>query len=92
MYIYFFFMNSSLTLYFGNLTCFIQIWSIGSSAPSFTLDGHSKGVNCVDYFEAENKTYIYSGSDDFTAKVSQPYQSFFYIHIKTLCLKFLLLQ
>ncbi|GMN37261.1 hypothetical protein TIFTF001_006676 [Ficus carica] len=47
----------------------VKIWSIGSSAPSFTLDGHSKGVNCVDYFDADNKTYLYSGSDDFTAKV-----------------------
>ncbi|PRQ50841.1 putative transcription factor WD40-like family [Rosa chinensis] len=47
----------------------IKTWNIGSSAPNFTLQGHSKGVNCVDYFVHSDKTYLLSGSDDFTAKV-----------------------
>lgn len=47
----------------------IKIWNIGSSAPNFTLDGHLKGVNCVDYFIHGEKTYLLSGSDDSTAKV-----------------------
>ncbi|PON58934.1 Coatomer beta subunit [Trema orientale] len=47
----------------------IMTWSIGSPAPSFTLNGHFKGVNCVDYFESGDRTYLLSGSDDFSAKV-----------------------
>ncbi|RVW41408.1 Coatomer subunit beta'-1 [Vitis vinifera] len=40
-----------------------------SPAPDFTLDGHSKGVNCIDYFMRGSKPYLISGSDDHTAKV-----------------------
>lgn len=29
-------------------TC--QVWSLGQPMPNFTLEGHEKGVNCVDYF------------------------------------------
>ncbi|XP_019436413.1 PREDICTED: coatomer subunit beta'-3-like isoform X1 [Lupinus angustifolius] len=47
----------------------LKIWSLDSSAPIFTLDGHSKGVNSVDYFITNDKTYILSGSDDYTTKV-----------------------
>ncbi|XP_050383784.1 coatomer subunit beta'-1-like [Argentina anserina] len=47
----------------------IKIWNIGSPAPNLTLEGHLKGVNCIDYFIRENKTYLFSGSDDFTAKI-----------------------
>lgn len=28
----------------------IKVWSIGQPTPNFTLEGHDKGVNCVDYF------------------------------------------
>jgi coatomer subunit beta' len=27
-----------------------QVWSLGQPLPNFTLEGHEKGVNCVDYF------------------------------------------
>ncbi|XP_021806012.1 coatomer subunit beta'-3-like [Prunus avium] len=47
----------------------IKIWNIGSPTAEFTLDGHSKGVNCIDYFSCRDKPYLLSGSDDFTAKV-----------------------
>ncbi|KAI4966050.1 hypothetical protein ZWY2020_046747 [Hordeum vulgare] len=47
----------------------IKIWSIGSPDPNFTLDGHSKGVNCVDYFTGGDRPFLISGSDDQTAKV-----------------------
>lgn len=26
------------------------MWSLGQPLPNFTLEGHEKGVNCVDYF------------------------------------------
>lgn len=28
----------------------VQVWSIGQPTPNFTLEGHDKGVNCVDYY------------------------------------------
>ena len=28
----------------------IKVWSLGNPLPNFTLEGHEKGVNCVDYF------------------------------------------
>ncbi|ONH89506.1 hypothetical protein PRUPE_I003100 [Prunus persica] len=47
----------------------IKIWNIGSPKAEFTLDGHSNGVNCIDYFSCGDKPYLLSGSDDSTAKV-----------------------
>lgn len=47
----------------------LQIWSLGSPDPNFTLDGHQKGVNCVDYFTGGDRPYLITGSDDSTAKV-----------------------
>lgn len=28
----------------------IKVWQLGATAPNFTLAGHEKGVNCIDYF------------------------------------------
>eukprot|EP01088_Endostelium_zonatum_P017031 TRINITY_DN4844_c0_g2_i1.p1 TRINITY_DN4844_c0_g2~~TRINITY_DN4844_c0_g2_i1.p1 ORF type:complete len:867 (-),score=183.19 TRINITY_DN4844_c0_g2_i1:46-2646(-) len=47
----------------------IKIWSLGSPTPNFTLEGHEKGVNCVDYFQGGEKPYLISGADDKTVKV-----------------------
>uniref|UniRef100_A0ACD5XWM0 Uncharacterized protein n=1 Tax=Avena sativa TaxID=4498 RepID=A0ACD5XWM0_AVESA len=46
-----------------------KIWSLGSPDPNFTLDGHQKGVNCIDYFTGGDRPYLITGSDDSTAKV-----------------------
>lgn len=34
----------------------IKVWNLGQPMPNFTLDGHEKGVNCVDYFCGEPQT------------------------------------
>lgn len=47
----------------------VKVWNISSSIPNFTLEGHEKGVNCVDYFGGADKPYLVSGSDDRTVKV-----------------------
>ncbi|OMO54136.1 hypothetical protein CCACVL1_28026 [Corchorus capsularis] len=47
----------------------IKIWNMDSDSPSFTLDAHSKGINCVEYLLAGDKLFLISGSDDYTAKV-----------------------
>lgn len=59
-----------------------QIWSLGSPDPNFTLDGHQKGVNCVDYFTGGDRPYLITGSDDSTAKVC----SFLYLTVYFECL------
>ena len=32
------------------MNAYTQVWSVGQPTPNFTLEGHEKGVNCVDYF------------------------------------------
>jgi len=47
----------------------IKVWSFGSSQPNFTLEGHDKGVNCVDYYPGGEKPYLISGADDKLVKI-----------------------
>jgi len=46
-----------------------QVWSITSGACMYTLEGHDKGVNCLDYYPGGEKPYLVSGADDKTVKV-----------------------
>nr|CAG4651606.1 EOG090X01FO [Triops cancriformis] len=47
----------------------IKVWQLGSTHPNFTLEGHEKGVNCVDYYHAGDKPYLISGADDRLVKI-----------------------
>eukprot|EP00123_Amoebidium_parasiticum_P009176 comp19305_c0_seq1/m.22166 comp19305_c0_seq1/g.22166 ORF comp19305_c0_seq1/g.22166 comp19305_c0_seq1/m.22166 type:complete len:898 (-) comp19305_c0_seq1:632-3325(-) len=47
----------------------IKVWQLGSPTPNFTLEGHEKGVNCVDYYQGGEKPYLISGGDDGNVKV-----------------------
>ncbi|KAJ2727192.1 Coatomer subunit beta' [Coemansia sp. Benny D115] len=47
----------------------IKVWSLGSPVPNYTLEGHAKGVNTVDYYHGSDKPYLISGADDLVAKV-----------------------
>ncbi|KAJ3282117.1 Coatomer subunit beta' [Borealophlyctis nickersoniae] len=47
----------------------IKVWNLGSSVPNYTLEGHDKGVNCVDYYHGGDKPYLVSGADDKLVKV-----------------------
>lgn len=54
--------------------CFIfclpgKVWQLGSSSPNFTLEGHEKGVNCIDYYSGGDKPYLISGADDRLVKI-----------------------
>jgi WD40 repeat protein len=42
----------------------VKVWSLGQPMPNFTLEGHDKGVNCVDYFQGGDRPYLITGSDD----------------------------
>ena len=48
----------------------IKIWGIsGGTGAHFTLTGHQRGVNCLDYAPGGEKPYLVSGSDDKTIRV-----------------------
>jgi len=49
----------------------IKVWgsSGGNTAAHFTLNGHQRGVNCVEYAPTGEKPYIISGSDDKTVRI-----------------------
>ncbi|CAH8656458.1 unnamed protein product [Dicrocoelium dendriticum] len=47
----------------------VKVWSLGSSSPNFTLEGHERAVNCVDYYIFGDKPYLASGADDKTIKI-----------------------
>jgi coatomer subunit beta' len=45
------------------------VWQLGSAHPNFTLEGHEKGVNCLDYYMGGDKPYLISGADDRLVKI-----------------------
>ncbi|CAI7719498.1 coatomer subunit beta, putative [Plasmodium vivax] len=52
----------------------IKIWGVQNNTPvvtkpHFTLTGHTKGVNCIDYSCSGETSYIISGSDDKTIRI-----------------------
>jgi len=47
----------------------VKVWQIGQPTPNFTLEGHDKGVNCVDYFTGGDRPFLVSGADDKLIKV-----------------------
>ncbi|CAG9808919.1 unnamed protein product [Chironomus riparius] len=47
----------------------VKVWQLGSNTANFTLEGHEKGVNCVDYYHGGDKPYLISGADDRLVKI-----------------------
>lgn len=47
----------------------IKVWNLSSPVPNFTLEGHEKGVNCVDYYNGGDKPYLVTGGDDRAIRV-----------------------
>lgn len=47
----------------------VKVWNLSSPVPNFTLEGHEKGVNCVDYYNGGDKPYLVTGSDDKFVKI-----------------------
>lgn len=59
----------------------IKVWGLGSHSPHYTLEGHERGVNCVDYYPSGDKPYILSGADDQTVKIwDYQVRAFYHIH------------
>ncbi|KAL0477356.1 COPB2 [Acrasis kona] len=53
----------------GSLDGLIRVWSVGAPTPNYTLEGHTKGVNYIDFYHASDKPFLISGSDDGTVKI-----------------------
>jgi len=53
----------------GSLDRSIKVWGLGSPVAHYTLEGHERGVNCLDYYPSGDKPYILSGADDKTVKI-----------------------
>lgn len=53
----------------ASLDMTVKVWSLGSGQANFTLFGHEKGVNCVDYCHSADKPYLISGADDRTVRI-----------------------
>ena len=49
----------------------VKVWSVGQPTPNFTLDGHDKGVNCVDYFTGGDRPYLISGTITVLSQTTQ---------------------
>ncbi|VDN01653.1 unnamed protein product [Thelazia callipaeda] len=47
----------------------VKVWQFGSCTANFTLEGHEKGVNCVDYYHGGDRPYLISGADDRLVKI-----------------------
>lgn len=58
----------------------IKVWSISAKHCNYTLSGHEKGLNCVDYFAGGEKPYLISGSDDKTVRIWD-YQTKTCVHV-----------
>ena len=53
----------------ASLDWLVKVWQLGSAQPNFTLEGHTKGVNCIEYYSGGEKPYLISGADDRTVKI-----------------------
>lgn len=47
----------------------VKVWSIGSPLPNYSLEGHEKGVNSIDFYPGGDKPYVISGADDRSLKI-----------------------
>lgn len=48
----------------------VKVWSITNLQPHFTLEGHDKGVNCVEYFAGGDRPYLVTGAGAFYKKLN----------------------
>ena len=48
--------------------CFFGV-TFDASRRHFSLEGHERGVNCIDYYPGGDKPYLLSGADDKTVKI-----------------------
>ena len=47
----------------------VKVWGLNAMTHHFSLEGHERGVNCVDYYHGGDKPYLLSGADDHTLRI-----------------------
>jgi len=47
----------------------IRMWNIHTEQPSFSLPGHEKGINYIDFYHGGDKPFLISASDDMVVKI-----------------------
>jgi len=53
----------------ASLDCSVKLWELSSGSQLCSLEGHAKGVNCIDFYPASSSStlpYLVSGADDYT--------------------------
>jgi coatomer subunit beta' len=62
-------MKDTNTFASASLDRTVKVWGLGAAVPHFSLEGHERGVNCIDYYPGGDKPYLLSGADDKTVKI-----------------------
>lgn len=39
----------------------VKVWGLGAPTPHFSLEGHERGVNAIDYYPGGDRPYLLSG-------------------------------
>ncbi|EDW85198.1 uncharacterized protein Dwil_GK12739 [Drosophila willistoni] len=50
----------------------VKTWQLDSNVANLTLEGHKKGVNCVNYYHTPTESFLISGGDDYVVKIWNP--------------------
>ncbi|CCW63705.1 unnamed protein product [Phytomonas sp. EM1] len=61
--------NDPSTFASASLDGLVMVWGINISQPKYFLEGHTAGVNCVEYYPRGDKPYLLSGSDDYEVRL-----------------------
>ncbi|KAK1612828.1 hypothetical protein QYE76_036501 [Lolium multiflorum] len=48
---------------------YVEVWSLDSAEPDYTLNEHSDKVKCLAFFKRGDRQYLITGSNDCTAKI-----------------------
>lgn len=48
------------------------MWSISQTQCKYTMVGHQKGINCLDFYAGPDKPYLVTGSDDLVRSSPSP--------------------
>ncbi|CAN0378696.1 unnamed protein product [Ascophyllum nodosum] len=62
-------LKDSNTFASASLDRSVKVWSLGAPTHNFSLEGHERGVNGIDYYPGGDRPYLLSGSDDRTVKI-----------------------
>jgi len=42
---------------------YYQVWGLGAQQPHFSLEGHDRGVNCLDYYPGGEVLFVLTSID-----------------------------